>query len=45
VKIVAVTACPTGVALERPERRDRIRKVEVPVNLVIASPETVFGKR
>ena len=32
------------IALERPERFDRIRKVEVPVQLVIKSPETVFGK-
>jgi len=39
---VAVIAA--DIALERPERFDRIRKVEVAVQLAIRSPEAVFGK-
>ena len=32
------------IALERPERFDRIRKLEVPVQLVIKDPEAVFAR-
>lgn len=32
------------IALERPERFDRIRKVEVPVQQVIRQPEGVFAR-
>lgn len=32
------------IALERPERFDRIRKVEVPVQLAIKDPEAVFAR-
>jgi fructose-specific phosphotransferase system IIB component len=32
------------IALERPERFDRIRKVEVPVQQVIKNPEGVFAR-
>ena len=39
-----VALIAADIALERPERFDRIRKVEVPVHLVIKSPETVFGR-
>jgi fructose-specific phosphotransferase system IIB component len=39
-----VALIAADIALERPERFDRIRKVEVPVQLVIKSPEAVFGK-
>jgi fructose-specific phosphotransferase system IIB component len=39
---VAVIAA--DIALERPERFDRIRKVEVPVQAAIRNPEAVFGK-
>ena len=39
---VAIIAA--DIALERPERFDRIRKVEVPVQQVIRSPEAVFGR-
>jgi len=39
---VAIIAA--DIALERPERFDRVRKVEVPVQQVIRSPEAVFGR-
>jgi fructose-specific phosphotransferase system IIB component len=39
-----VALIAADIALERPERFDRIRKVEVPVQLVIKSPEAVFGR-
>jgi fructose-specific phosphotransferase system IIB component len=39
---VAVIAA--DIALERPERFDRIRKVEVPVHQAIRNPEAVFAK-
>jgi PTS system fructose-specific IIB component/fructose-specific PTS system IIB-like component len=39
---VAIIAA--DIALERPERFDRVRKVEVPVQQVIMSPEAVFGR-
>jgi fructose-specific phosphotransferase system IIB component len=39
---VAIIAA--DIALERPERFDAIRKVEVPVHQVIKHPEGVFGK-
>jgi PTS system fructose-specific IIB component/fructose-specific PTS system IIB-like component len=39
---VAIIAA--DIALERPERFDRIRKLEVPVQQVIRSPEAVFGR-
>ncbi len=39
---VAIIAA--DIALERPERFERIRKVEVPVQQVIKQPEGVFGK-
>ena len=32
------------IALERPERFDRIRKLEVPVQLAIRNPEAVFAR-
>jgi PTS system fructose-specific IIB component/fructose-specific PTS system IIB-like component len=32
------------IALERPERFERIRKLEVPVQLVIRNPEAVFAR-
>jgi fructose-specific phosphotransferase system IIB component len=39
---VAIIAA--DIALERPERFDRIRRVEVPVQQVIKHPEGVFQK-
>ena len=39
---VAIIAA--DIALERPERFDRVRKVEVPVQQVIRNPEGVFGR-
>lgn len=39
---VAIIAA--DIALERPERFDRIRKVEVPVQLAIKSPDAVFAR-
>jgi PTS system fructose-specific IIB component/fructose-specific PTS system IIB-like component len=34
----------TDIALERPERFDRIRKVEVPVQAALKNPEGIFEK-
>ncbi len=34
----------TDIALERPERFDRIRKVEVPVQLALKNPEGIFER-
>jgi PTS system fructose-specific IIB component/fructose-specific PTS system IIB-like component len=39
---VAILA--TDIALERPERFDRIRKVEVAVQAALKNPEAVFQK-
>ncbi len=39
---VAILA--TDIALERPERFDRIRKVEVPVQAALKNPEAIFEK-
>jgi fructose-specific phosphotransferase system IIB component len=39
---VAIVA--TDIALERPERFERIRKVEVPVQAAIKRPESIFEK-
>ena len=39
---VAIIAA--DIALERPERFERVRRVEVPVQQVIRSPEAVFGR-
>jgi PTS system fructose-specific IIB component/fructose-specific PTS system IIB-like component len=39
---VAILA--TDIALERPERFGRIRKVEVPVQSVLKNPDAVFAK-
>ena len=39
-----VALIAADIALEQPERFDRIRKVEVPVQLVIKNPEAVFGR-
>jgi len=39
---VAIIAA--DIALERPERFDRIRKLEVPVQLAIKDPAAVFAK-
>src|SRR5512146_1754201 len=39
---VAILA--TDIALERPERFDRIRKVEVPVQAALKNPGSVFEK-
>jgi PTS system fructose-specific IIB component/fructose-specific PTS system IIB-like component len=39
---VAILA--TDIALERPERFARIRKVEVPVQTAMRSPDAVFGR-
>lgn len=39
---VAIIAA--DIALERPERFDRIRKIEVPVHLAIKDPAAVFAK-
>ncbi len=39
---VAIIA--TDIALERPERFDRIRKVEVPVQAALKNPEGIFAK-
>jgi fructose-specific phosphotransferase system IIB component len=39
---VAIIAA--DIALERPERFDQIRKVEVPVQLAIRNPEAVFAR-
>ncbi len=39
---VAIIAA--DIALERPERFDRIRKLEVPVQLAIRNPEAVFAR-
>ena len=38
---VAIIAA--DIALERPERFERIRRVDVPVQQVIRNPEAVFG--
>ncbi len=34
----------TDIALERPERFDRIRKVEVPVQAALKNPAEIFDK-
>ncbi len=34
----------TDIALERPERFERIRRVEVPVQAALKNPDAVFGK-
>ena len=34
----------TDIAIERAERFDRIRKVQVPVQSVLKSPEAIFAK-
>jgi PTS system fructose-specific IIB component/fructose-specific PTS system IIB-like component len=34
----------TDIALEQPERFARIRKIEVPVQLVLKDPKGIFGK-
>lgn len=39
---VAIIAA--DIALERPERFDRIRKIEVPVQQAIKSPDGVFAR-
>jgi PTS system fructose-specific IIB component/fructose-specific PTS system IIB-like component len=39
-----VVIIAADIALERPERFERIRKIEVPVQQVIRQPEGVFGK-
>ena len=39
---VAIIA--TDIALERPERFDHIRKVEVPVQAALKNPEGIFQK-
>ena len=39
---VAIIA--TDIALERPERFERIRKVEVPVQAALKDPEGIFRK-
>ena len=39
---VAIIAA--DIALERPERFDTIRKLEVPVQLAIRNPEAVFAR-
>ncbi len=39
-----VVIIAADIALERPERFDRIRKVEVPVQLAIKNPDAVFER-
>jgi PTS system fructose-specific IIB component/fructose-specific PTS system IIB-like component len=39
---VAILA--TDIALERPERFDRIRKVEVPVQAALKNPDAIFQR-
>lgn len=44
VRGAEVAIIAADIALERPERFDRIRKLEVPVQLAIKDPEAVFGR-
>ncbi|MGE5359599.1 MAG: PTS fructose transporter subunit IIB [Bacteroidales bacterium] len=44
VDAAEVAILATDIALERPERFDRIRKVEVPVQAALKNPEAIFQK-
>jgi fructose-specific phosphotransferase system IIB component len=39
---VAILAA--DIAIERPERFDKIRKIEIPVQAVLKNPEAIFAK-
>jgi len=44
VDAAEVIILATDIAIERPERFDRIRKLQVPVQSVLKNPEAIFAK-
>ena len=44
VDAAEVIILATDITIERPERFDRIRKLQVPVQSVLKNPEAIFAK-